>query len=337
LGIDAWQNRRANSRLGYGSREFPKTARQRCTNAQPGLERSPLFSGYPARAGTLAGAARTLGVRHTTVGRRLEVLEEALGASLFMRTPDGFALTDAGSGILALAEEMERAATAVERRAAGSDDRIEGVVRLTTSEAFSGFLVRRLDVLHALHPKLIVEILGGNRFFDLSRGEADLAVRFAPTTQPDLIAKRIGDAGWSVYASKAYLARRGTPASFDDLLGHDVIGFDETMSGIPGARWLSDHAGRAEVVLRGNSILSPLNATVIGMGISVLPCFLAEAEPTLKRLLPDVVGSRELWLVCHPDVARIARVRTVIDFVTELVAREAVVLRGQQTGREVAL
>ena len=227
------------------------------------------------RAGTLAGAARDLRVRHSTVGRRLEALEQALGVSLFTRTPDGFVLTEAGAGIRPLAEEAERAAVAIERQVAGGDQRIEGAVRLTTSEAFSGFLVRRLAALHERHPDLMVEVLAGNRFFDLTRGEADLALRIAATTQPDLICKRIGSAGWSVYAAAGYLARRGMPASLDDLSGHDVIGFDEIHGPGAGALWLADHAGGAEVVMRGNSIVAVLNAAIVGMGIAILPCFLA--------------------------------------------------------------
>jgi DNA-binding transcriptional LysR family regulator len=281
------------------------------------------------REGSLAGAARSLRVRHSTVGRRLEALETALAASLFTRTPNGFVLTDAGAGILPLAEEAERAVLAVERQVGGGDNRIEGVVRLTASEAFSGFLVRKLGLLHERHPGLMVEILSGNRSLDLARGEADLALRIGATSQPDLICKRIGDAGWTVYAAASYLARRGTPPSLDDLSGHDVIGFDETMANVPGALWLAGHVGSAEVVLRGNSIVSVLNAAIIGMGLAVLPCFLADAETSLRRLTPAVVGTREIWLVFHPDVARIARVRTVIDFVTEAIGREADTLRGE--------
>ena len=282
------------------------------------------------RAGTLAGAARDLRVRHSTVGRRVEALEQALAVSLFKRTPDGFVLTDAGAGIRPLAEQAERAAVAIERQVAGGDTRIEGVVRVTASEAFSGFLVRRLATLHERHPALVVEVLSGNRSFDLTRGEADLALRITKTTQSDLVCKRIGVAGWSVYAAAAYLARRGTPASLDDLSGHAVIGYDETMAQVPGALWLDNHAAAAEVVMRGNSIVAVLNATIVGMGIAVLPCFLAEAEPSLKRLSDDVIGTREIWLVFHPDVAKMARIRTVIDFVTEVIASDAATLRGDR-------
>jgi DNA-binding transcriptional LysR family regulator len=208
--------------------------------------------------------------------------------------------------------------------------RIDGVVRLTASEAFSGFLVRHLAVLHDRYPDLMVEVLSGNRFFDLTRGEADVALRIGETTQPDLICKRIGRAGWSVYAAVTYLARRGLPASLDDLGGHAVIGFDETMSQVPGAVWLESHAGGAEVVLRGNSIVAVLNAAIVGMGIAVLPCFMAEAQPTLQRLSDGVIGSRDIWLVFHQDVGKIARVRTVIDFLAEVVDGELAVLRGDR-------
>jgi DNA-binding transcriptional LysR family regulator len=287
-----------------------------------------------SRAGTLAAAARSLGVQHSTVGRRLVAIEAALGTPLFTRTPDGFVATDAGSAVVPLAEAAERAVAAIEREAAAVSGRVEGVVRLTASEAFSGFLVRRLGALHARHPGLVVELLTGNRSFDLARGEADIALRIAATDQGDLICKRIGDAGWSLYAATSYAARRGIPASPEALAGHEVIGFDETLANVPGALWLARHGAGAEIVLRGNSIMAVLNAAIVGLGIAVIPCFLGAAEPTLVRLTPKIVGSREIWLVFHPDVARIARVRAVIDFVTETIQSEAITLRGEKAPAE---
>lgn len=281
------------------------------------------------REKTLAAAARSLRVQHSTVGRRLDALERTLGACLFTRAPDGLLLTGAGAEILSLVEDAEHAVVSIERRIAGADQRVEGVVRIATSEAFSGFLVRHLAVLHARHPKLIVEVLSGNQLLDLSRGEADVALRMAATTQPDLICKRVGDAGWALYAAEGYLAEHDAPASAADLAGRDIIAFDETMAGVPGAIWLRNHAADAHIMLRGNSIMSVLNAAIIGMGIAALPCFLAEGEPTLRRISPEVIGSRELWLVFHPDAARVARVRLVIDFVAEMIAEESVRLRGE--------
>ncbi len=282
------------------------------------------------RAGTLVGAARSLRVRHSTVGRRVEALEAALGVSLFIRTPDGFLLTEAGSEIVPLAEEAERAVVAVERRVAGGDKRVDGIVRVTTSEGFSGFLVRRLAELQAQHPTLIVEVLSGNASLDLTRREADLAIRFVETTQVDLVCRRLCDVGWSLYASEIYLARAGTPRTPNDLAAHDVIGFDETMARSPGAIWLEEHKVGARIVVRCNSLISALNASIAGMGVTVLPCFIAEAEPSLRRLTDEVLATRAIWAVFHPDVAQIKRVRTVIDFVSEVVGRETAAFRGER-------
>jgi DNA-binding transcriptional LysR family regulator len=283
-----------------------------------------------ARAGTLAGAARVLAVRHTTVGRRIEALEAALGTALFNRTPDGFALTEAGGEIRTLAEEAERAALAIERRVGGNDERIAGVVRVTASDGFSGFLVRHLAALGERHPSLTVDVLTGNRFFDLTRGEADIAVRIAGTGDAaELMCRRVGASGWSVYAAAGYLARRGMPATLADLGGHAVVGFNEAMSRVLGAQWLGANARHAEVALRGDSILAALSGAIAGMGIAALPCFLADGEPTLRRLTGAVIGSKDIWLVFHPDMARKARVRAVIDFLAETMAREERTLSGE--------
>ncbi|HZP19274.1 MAG TPA: LysR family transcriptional regulator [Bauldia sp.] len=275
------------------------------------------------RRRTLAGAARELRVQHSTVGRRLAALEEALGASLFTQAPDGFVPTEAGLAIVPLAEDAERAVQAIDRRISGSDARIAGMVRLTTSEAFSGLIVRHLGRLRDRFPDLTVEVLAGNRSLDLARGEADLALRFTETTDPNLICKRVGSTAWSIYAALSYVERRGLLPSATDFRGHDVIGFDETLAAVPGALWLAEHGAGSREILRGNSIVAILNAAIVGMGVAILPCFIAEAEPTLRRLTPDIIGSREVWLVFHPDAARIARVRSVIDFVTETMAAEA--------------
>ncbi len=275
-----------------------------------------------ARAGTLAGAARELGVEHTTVGRRLSALEAALGVRLFVRGPDGLTPTRAGQEVFPIAEEMSARAESILRRVSGEDERVEGNVRLTTSEALSGYFVRQFGLLRQRHPGLVVEILSGNRAFDLLRGEADLAIRVRPDTEPGLTARKVGSAGWSLYACPAYVERRGMPAGPDCLQGHDVIGFDESLKAVPGAAWLDKHATGAHVVFRANSIVAAVNATIVGMGLAVLPCFLADFEPELRRLTPLVLGARDVFLVVHPDLVRVARVRAVMDFVIEAFARD---------------
>ena len=281
-----------------------------------------------ARTGTLAGAARELGVEHTTVGRRLSALESALGVKLFTRGPDGFTPTRAAREAIPLAEEIAARVESIQRRVSGEDSRIEGTVRLTVSEALSGYLVKALSTLRERYTGLMVEILSGNRSFDLLRGEADLAVRVSYTVEPELVVRKIAVAGWTAYASPAYLERRGAPASPEDLRGHDVVGYDQSLSAVPGAIWLQKHGEGANVVLRGNSIVGALNAAVLGMGVAVLPCFLAAAEPALRRLTPQVLGARDVFLVVHPDLARVARVRAVMDFLVETFERDAPVWSG---------
>lgn len=279
------------------------------------------------RAGSTAGAARALKVQHTTVGRRLTAFEATLGTALFTRTPAGLTPTSAAADILPLAEDIERKMHAI-ARTTGSDGTLEGVVRLTTSEAFSGYFVRRLGKLRAEHPKLVVEVLSGNRVFDLSRGEADLAVRIAPTAELDVVCRCIGHANWGLFASDGYLERKGPLRDRGSFAEHEVIGFDPSLAYTPGAVWLSENAAAATVTMRANSINSALNAAIVGMGIAAIPCFLADGEPTLHRLTTDVVGTREIWIVFHPDVGRIPRVRRVIDFVADEIGADTALLMG---------
>jgi DNA-binding transcriptional LysR family regulator len=281
-----------------------------------------------ARAGTFAAAARELGVEHTTVGRRLTALETALGTRLFIRGPEGLTLTGAGRDVLPLAEEIAARAQAIERRVSGDDGRVEGTVRVSISEAISGYMVKQSAALRDRHPGLMVEMLIGNHASDLLRGEADLAVRARPVTEPDLVARKLVRAGWSLYASPDYVARRGTPATPEALVGHDVIAFDDSMANTPGGVWFGAHAKGCNVAMRGNSVVAILNAAICGMGVAVIPCFLGEREPQLRRLTPRVLGERDVYLVVHPDLARVARVRAVMDFLVELFERDAALWTG---------
>lgn len=275
-----------------------------------------------ARAGTLAGAARELGVEHTTVGRRLAALESALEVRLFTRGPSGLLLTAAGSEILQDVEGLAEQVENIKRRVAGGDTRVAGTVRLTIPESGNTYFVQNLALLRERHPELLIEILSDNRELDIRRGEADVAVRFRDTTDTELIQRKAGRAGWSLYGSAAYIARKGQLTSTEDLSGHDVIGFDASLSEITGALWIRTHARDANVVLRGNSISAVINAASVGFGVAPLPCFVAGQEPGLVRLTPKLIGGRDIVIAVHPNLARIARVRATVDFLLELFARD---------------
>jgi DNA-binding transcriptional LysR family regulator len=271
---------------------------------------------------SLAGAARELGCEYTTVGRRLTALEAALASTLFLRTSEGLVATTAAENLFPLAEEMERSAQAITTRAAGHDERPDGVVRLTCLEGFSGYVAEQLVELRTRHPDIVVELITDLRPLDLMRGEADIALRMSPTEQPELVTRTLCAMHWRMFAAKDYLARRGKPSPIDDLTGHDVVAFDEPVAHVPGARWLDKNAGRAAIVTRGNSIRAVAEAAAAGLGITVLPHFLASREPRLELVAPDVLGTRTLSIVTHPNLKSVARVRAVLDFLIAAILRD---------------
>ena len=271
------------------------------------------------RAKTLAGAARTLGVEHTTVGRRISSLERALGAPLVLRGADGVRLTRLGERIAPRLDELERSVRGLRELASVEAMR----VRLAVPSGFTRFFTAELPELCRHHPKLSLEIVSGASLVDLSSGDADLAVRTGPVSDKDLVARKLGDVGFSLYASELYTARRGRPTAPDDLRGHELIAFHESLAHVPAARWLEERAGGANVVLRSREMTDMLTAAVDGVGLAVLPCMLAHGEPRLQRLTATVVATRPVWLV-HRAEARLSKeVKVVIRFAAEVMKRHA--------------
>ncbi len=267
-----------------------------------------------ARARTLAGAARALEVEHSTIGRRLTALERAIGASLVTRNPDGLVLTAAGEKVLPLAEEMERAVLATREIVTSNKAR----VRLATPSGFSRVLSPHLSAFQARHPDVTIELLGGSRMVDLKKGEADVAIRQGPSQDEELITKRIGEVQWSLYASESYLVRHPAPSDPRQLTGHDLLGFEAGLSGVPGARWIQEHGSGANIVMRCRELADMLSGCVAGLGLAVLPATAAALEPSLRRLTGELLGSSNLWIVYRKEVLLGEPVRAVIEFVTEV-------------------
>jgi DNA-binding transcriptional LysR family regulator len=278
-----------------------------------------------ARSGTLTAAARKLGVDSTTVGRRLSALERDLGAKLFSRTPDGLALTAAGEAMRAAGAEMEEAVLRGEQRALGADRQLSGLVRIATTEMLGEVVILpAVQALHERHPQIRVDLLTGSGQLDISRREADVALRYIRPDRGELIARRAGTVAFAPYASKKYLAERGRPALGSGYSGHDIVtysnSFPQWRFGQPGGEPLRD----ARVVLRTNSTSMLVRAVRLGLGIGPLPCFLAREDRTLERVLPTTPNEADdLWLVVHADVQRTSRVRAVIDAVNARLAEIA--------------
>jgi DNA-binding transcriptional LysR family regulator len=282
-----------------------------------------------ARVGTLAGAARELGVEHSTVGRRLSALETALGTRLFTRGSMGLVPTAACNEILPNLEAIAGEIEALELRLSGGDARLEGTVRLTVPELLGPYMVRQLSAFRDRHASIRVEVLSGDKRFDLARGEADLAIRAGEVADADLVVRRLSEVGVSVFASSTYLERRGAPASLDDLGGHDVIAFDANLATYPGAAWLDAHLAGAVVVMRGHTIPAIHKAAVEGLGLALLPCLASSDDPRLRRVTARVLGTRSLNLVVHPGSARMARIRAVMDFLVEIFTRDQALFSGR--------
>ncbi len=279
-----------------------------------------------ARVGSLAAAARELAVEHTTVGRRLSAIESALGTRLFTRGSSGLVPTAACAALIPRLSAIAAELANIESDLAGADVRLEGRVRLTAPELISPYLAAELAAFRAAHPAIDVVIVSGDRNLDL-RTEADLAIRGVPVTDGDLIAKPLIVSGVSVYAVQSYLDRRGTPASVDDLAGHDVVAYVESAQMLPGAPWMEAHLTGANVVVRAHSVPAALAAALGGAGLAALPCSVG-SDPRLVRITPAVVATQPLTLVSHPDVWRLARVRALTGYVMELFTRDRALWSG---------
>jgi DNA-binding transcriptional LysR family regulator len=163
---------------------------------------------------------------------------------------------------------------------------------------------------------------------DLKKGEADLALRSAPIADDELVARKLCDAGWSLYASRAYLVRKPAALDLNDLRGHEVIGFDKALATSPAALWLEARTSHATVVMRSREMTEMVLAATSGVGLAVLPCVLADAEPALQRLTPDVVASRALSLVHRRELRLSANVRAVARFVVATIRTHERRIRG---------
>jgi DNA-binding transcriptional LysR family regulator len=273
------------------------------------------------RAGTLAGAARVLGVNETTVGRRIAAIEDVLGVHLFDKVQGGkLPPTKAGTKAISQAEVIEQRVLALRDEIAGGDSEIAGTVRLTAVP----ILVNRLLVPASRQlidrcPQLHVEIVADFRDLSLVKREADIAVRLAAPkkgTGNALLARKIGLLKYDVYAAAPLAASNASSLPW--------IAYESTMGHIPQAKWLSEEVDRSSEPIAGfsfNDAEGLMHAVRAGLGKSLLPCIVADADPQLRRITgvaSDELRCREVWILTHPDQRSLARVNTVIDWLESI-------------------
>ena len=262
------------------------------------------------RGGSFGEAARTLGVSHPTVGRRIKALEDEARQPLLRRTRDGLVLTDAGDAVLALAESMENSALAMERRLAGNDERLEGILRISSAEWFAGHVLAPvLAELTRRHPAVVPEVIASYRLLNLPRREADVAFRLVPFSEPDIVQRRLMNIPYSLYGSADIAcAVRDDPASVGLIL------MNTAQSHFPDVTWLLDRFPSSRRVFTSTSRAVQAQMCVNGMGIAVLPRPLGDAVAGLQRIdLPDQPPGRDIWVGYHHDLRHMDRLRAMLE------------------------
>jgi DNA-binding transcriptional LysR family regulator len=268
-----------------------------------------------ARAGQLLGAARRLGLNHATVARRLDALEAATGSPLFVRTPSGSALTEAGERLLPIAERMEAEALTAAEAMRPEQAGVSGTVRIGAPDGLGNlFLAGALGGLVQQHPALQIELVPLPRAFSLSRREADLAIGLERPTEGRVVSAKLSDYSLGVYASRAYLKRAGEPAALEDLGSHCVVSGVAEFTWSPALDYGAALEERAGSLFRCASVIGQLAAIRAGIGIGVMHDFAAAPHADLVRVLPDTAFVRAYWLMSHPDTFRLRRVAACRSF-----------------------
>jgi DNA-binding transcriptional LysR family regulator len=266
-----------------------------------------------ARSGTLGGAARSLQTSHPTVGRRLRALEQAIGHTLFQRTADGLVLTDEGHGIIALAEQMEEGALAMERRLAGQEQNLKGSLRISSADWFGAYVLPPIVAdFSKAYPNVDVEILTGTRLFNLAQREADVAFRIVPFDTADVVQRRLFRLEYG-----AYIADDSTDPECGDGAGFRLITHDTSTGHFPDIAWLIASFPNASPVLQSNNRNVQGRMCRLGIGIAVLPRMVGDQIPGIRRLdLPMPAPARDIWMGYHRDLRRLQRLRAFISTVT---------------------
>jgi len=284
-----------------------------------------------ARHGSTIAAAKAMGVNQSTVQRRMVELERKIGQPLVHRHSTGYLLTEFGEMLLPSASELEKAAVSIERQTQLYKSELAGVIRFTCPEPLLSRIngSKLLTEFNARFPAIRVEFVMSDVYLDLSRGEADIALRSGEQADEALVGKKVGDSIWAVYASQSYVQHHGTLTSVADLTHHTIVGFDGALANHRAAKWFAVVAPDAKVGARNNSVLGVLHAVKSGVGVAPLPTTIAGMHDDLIEVLPPVQELQRGWyLLTHPDIRRTPRIMAFFDFVSNNVQMLRPILMG---------
>src|SRR5271165_1021451 len=275
---------------------------------------------------SLAGAAALLGLNHSTVFRRLGALEARVGAPLFERSRFGYDPTAAGDEMIALANLMAESIMEFERRVAGRDARPTGRLKVTTVEAIGQrFMPAILAQFQGQNPGVVIDLILSEQELNLSRRDADVAIRVTNDPPETLVGRRLCAVRWAIYYRRDLVGALGS----QPLESAPFIGFGENFGPPAGRRWTETHVRPGRVVGKVNSILNMRELAIQGMGAALLPCVLGDVSPALVRLAPPLAELEAgLWILTHSDLRRSARVRAFMDFAGAEMAKQRRLLEG---------
>ena len=276
----------------------------------------------------LTGAAAALGVNHSTVFRRLGQIEEQVGLQLFERRKTGYVATVAGVEMAMLAGRVEDDVAAFSRRLAGRDLAPSGELRITTTDTlYLNLLLPIFAAFRAIHPAIRLDIVIGNQALNLSKRDADIAIRASDAPGETLVGRRLATLNWAIYGSAAQ-----GPSATDDpdsLFDRDWVALGDQLGHLKAARYVREKVAPERIALKSSAVLGLAEAVEQGLGIGPLPCFIADQRPGLVRLLPpDPDFSTGLWILTHPDIRNAPRVRAFMDFVGGELAKKRALIEG---------
>jgi len=288
-----------------------------------------------ARTGRLTEAARSMAIEHTTLSRRIARLETMLATKLFDRRPTGYSLTPEGVALMPAAEAMETNAVGILSNRGDPRIALSGTIRVGTPEAFGTYcLGERISALSAAHPELTIELVAMPRAFSLSKREADLAIALSRPPRGRLHAQKLTDYELGLYGSLQYLEAHGAPRNKSELANHRFVGYIDDLVFAPELDYFASTLPGLEPSVRVSNVITQMSATIGGTGLCILPCFMADPDPRLKRLLSGTVSLiRSYWLLYHSDLHNSPRIKVVSKFISETVREKRAAFLPSQAGK----
>ncbi|WP_046865253.1 LysR family transcriptional regulator [Microvirga massiliensis] len=283
-----------------------------------------------ADARALPAAAALLGVNHSTVFRRLGQIEEVLGTTLFERHRTGYTPTPAGEEMVSLAQQIDDNITSFTRRIAGQEIAPAGELRVTTNDSLLIHLLTPLFVRFREQCRDVrLDIVLANQALNLSKRDADVAIRATDDPPENLVGRRVARIAWALYGRRSAFPEPEA-VNPDDLFHRDWVSLGDNLATLKTVKFVHEHVPPERIAYKVNGVLGLAEAVEAGLGIGHLPCFIGDTRPGLVRLAPPVPEfAADLWLLTHPDLRHSARVRVFLDFLAAEIARQRTFIEGQ--------